>query len=196
MCVGVCVCVCVCVNTNKLITWPCVCQCLCTLCSSLLRFHICVGVKNICISRKHTSRMMVPLCILAQLQNWNNSAVDTSAVNLVVIYWNRQTLLMLVLKGFGERMGKARRNVKGCLYFVCLHFAPCFGVIQWRKFDNVGRAAFWGEIQNLMLGKRESGTTKTDPNSTLPFRASLIFVNNCPTRCNTKQSIYYSASSI
>ena len=25
--------------------------------------------------------------------------------------------------------------------------------------------------------------------------ASLIYINNCPTRCNTKQSIYYSASS-
>ena len=28
------------------------------------------------------------------------------------------------------------------------------------------------------------------------FRASLIYSNNCPTRCNTKQSIYYSASSL
>jgi len=28
----------------------------------------------------------------------------------------------------------------------------------------------------------------------LCFRASLIYINNCPTRCNTKQSIYYSAS--
>jgi len=28
------------------------------------------------------------------------------------------------------------------------------------------------------------------------FRASLICVNSCPTRCNTKQSIYYSASSL
>ena len=28
------------------------------------------------------------------------------------------------------------------------------------------------------------------------FRASLIYTNNCPTRCNTKQSIYYSASSL
>jgi len=28
------------------------------------------------------------------------------------------------------------------------------------------------------------------------FRASLIYVNNCPTRCNTNQSIYYSASSL
>jgi len=27
------------------------------------------------------------------------------------------------------------------------------------------------------------------------FRASLIYINNCPTRCDTKQSIYYSASS-
>ena len=27
------------------------------------------------------------------------------------------------------------------------------------------------------------------------FHASLIYINNCPTRCNTKQSIYYSASS-
>jgi len=26
--------------------------------------------------------------------------------------------------------------------------------------------------------------------------ASLIYINNCPTRCNTKQSIYYSASSL
>jgi len=25
------------------------------------------------------------------------------------------------------------------------------------------------------------------------FRASLIYINNCPTRCNTKQSFYYSA---
>ena len=28
------------------------------------------------------------------------------------------------------------------------------------------------------------------------FRASLIYINNCPTRCNTKRSIYYSASSL
>ena len=28
------------------------------------------------------------------------------------------------------------------------------------------------------------------------FRASLICINNCPTRCNTKQSICYSASSL
>ena len=28
------------------------------------------------------------------------------------------------------------------------------------------------------------------------FRASLIYINNCPTRCNTKQSIYYSARSL
>ena len=28
------------------------------------------------------------------------------------------------------------------------------------------------------------------------FRASLIYINNCPTRCNTKQSIYCSASSL
>ena len=27
------------------------------------------------------------------------------------------------------------------------------------------------------------------------FLASLIYINNCPTRCNTKQSVYYSASS-
>ena len=30
----------------------------------------------------------------------------------------------------------------------------------------------------------------------LCFRASLIYINNCPTRCNTKLSIYYSASSL
>jgi len=28
------------------------------------------------------------------------------------------------------------------------------------------------------------------------FRASLICINNCPMRCNRKQSIYYSASSL
>jgi hypothetical protein len=28
------------------------------------------------------------------------------------------------------------------------------------------------------------------------FRASLIYINNCPTRCNTKQSVYYSARSL
>jgi len=28
------------------------------------------------------------------------------------------------------------------------------------------------------------------------FRASLIYINNCPTRCKTKQSIYYSVSSL
>ena len=28
------------------------------------------------------------------------------------------------------------------------------------------------------------------------FRVSLIYINNCPTRCNTKQSMYYSASSL
>ena len=30
----------------------------------------------------------------------------------------------------------------------------------------------------------------------LRFRSSLIYINNCPTRCNTKQSIYYSSSSL
>ena len=29
----------------------------------------------------------------------------------------------------------------------------------------------------------------------LCFHASLIYISNCPTRCNTKHSIYYSASS-
>ena len=28
------------------------------------------------------------------------------------------------------------------------------------------------------------------------FRTSLIYINTCPTRCNTKQSIYYSTSSL
>ena len=28
------------------------------------------------------------------------------------------------------------------------------------------------------------------------FRTSLIYINNCSTRCNTKQSIYHSASSL
>jgi hypothetical protein len=28
------------------------------------------------------------------------------------------------------------------------------------------------------------------------FRASLVCINNCPARCNTNQSIYYSASSL
>jgi len=28
------------------------------------------------------------------------------------------------------------------------------------------------------------------------IRASLNYINNCPTRCNTKQSLYYSASSL
>jgi len=28
------------------------------------------------------------------------------------------------------------------------------------------------------------------------FRALLIYINNCPTRCNTKESFYYSASSL
>ena len=28
------------------------------------------------------------------------------------------------------------------------------------------------------------------------FRPSLIYINNCPTRCNTKQSLYYSLSSL
>jgi hypothetical protein len=28
------------------------------------------------------------------------------------------------------------------------------------------------------------------------FRASLFYINNCPTRCNTMQSTYYSASSL
>jgi len=32
--------------------------------------------------------------------------------------------------------------------------------------------------------------------SCLWIRVLLIYINNCPTRCNTKQSIYYSASSL
>ena len=28
------------------------------------------------------------------------------------------------------------------------------------------------------------------------YRASLIYINNCPTRCNEKQYIYYSATSL
>jgi len=40
-------------------------------------------------------------------------------------------------------------------------------------------------------------TQKKEYNSLcLWFRASLIYINKCPTRCNTKQSIYYSASSL
>jgi hypothetical protein len=30
----------------------------------------------------------------------------------------------------------------------------------------------------------------------LRFRTSLIYINNCPTRCNTKQSVYCSESSL
>jgi len=30
----------------------------------------------------------------------------------------------------------------------------------------------------------------------LRFRASLVYINNRPTRCNTKQSTYYSANSL
>jgi len=39
-------------------------------------------------------------------------------------------------------------------------------------------------------------TTKHGSFLCLWFRASLIYINNCPTRCNTKQAIYYSASSL
>jgi len=35
-----------------------------------------------------------------------------------------------------------------------------------------------------------------EPILCLWFRTSLIYINNCPTRCNTKQSVYYSASSL
>ena len=35
-----------------------------------------------------------------------------------------------------------------------------------------------------------------EPEFCLWFRASLIYINNCPMRCNTKQPTYYSASSL
>ena len=44
---------------------------------------------------------------------------------------------------------------------------------------------------NTWLWSSINGTTLC-----LWFRASLIYINTCPTRCNTKQFIYYSASSL
>ena len=61
--------------------------------------------------------------------------------------------------------------------------------------------------QNVWPVKRVSGSKilggKSSKNQALVqenilclcFRESLIYINNCPTRCNEKQSIYYSASS-
>jgi len=57
----------------------------------------------------------------------------------------------------------------------------------------LGNAAL--EMQAFRLGLQKKSKRKKDI-LYLWFGASLIYINNCPTRCNTKQSICYSASSL
>ena len=57
----------------------------------------------------------------------------------------------------------------------------------------LGNAAL--EMQAFRLGLQKKSKRKKDI-LYLWFGASLIYINNCPTRCSTKQSICYSASSL
>ena len=64
------------------------------------------------------------------------------------------------------------------------------------KFEGVWERRF----ENIWLWERRKGRIQNKKLILLilclRFRASLIYINNCPTRCNTKQSIYYSAGSL
>jgi len=83
----------------------------------------------------------------------------------------------------------------------------CFGGIQWYKvhfrFVKIGKlfqTLPFTILRDLMLAS--SGEWPGMPYAGLSvflclwFRASLICINNCPTRRNTKHYIYYSASSL
>ena len=80
----------------------------------------------------------------------------------------------------------------------------------WRRCCLLRAQAVQKEFSDLTLKLKALGYTQTSINTSwqsvgkkeeglilcLWFRASLIYIYNCPTRCNTKQSIYYSASSL
>ena len=51
-------------------------------------------------------------------------------------------------------------------------------------------------IKLMILFELGLGTKQTYQFLCLWFRASLIYINTCPTRCNKERSIYYSASSL
>ena len=98
-------------------------------------------------------------------------------------------------------------------YILCLFITNMyvlFTIVKLRCSDRhyiycrVGCKIFYGSessqtISFLLIGKvvkRWSIGRMRKVILCLWFRASLIYTNNCPTRCNTKQSIYYSAISL
>jgi len=88
---------------------------------------------------------------------------------------------MLVCVKFYEFLHKEKTTMYFKVLFVCLYLFSLF-TVSWILpppfflFMSIGH----NKLTVLYLW----------------FRASLIEINNSPTRCNTKQSIYYSASSL
>ena len=50
--------------------------------------------------------------------------------------------------------------------------------------------------KNISQLLRGANNMHTVSHKCIPIKHSSTHINNCPTRCNTKQSIYYSASSL
>ena len=67
---------------------------------------------------------------------------------------------------------------------------------QWYMSYNFADSLRAGSCSQA-VSKALLGFSKTKKDTLcLWLRASLIYINNCPTRYNTKQSIYYSASTL
>ena len=69
-------------------------------------------------------------------------------------------------------------------FFNCNHLIGC----RYREFCQYLRCRFYRHFNATLI------TLKII--LCLWFRAKLIHINNCPTRCNTKQFIYYFSSSL
>ena len=67
-------------------------------------------------------------------------------------------------------------------------------IMQLENYDPVENTG-WRNCQ-FMKVKFELNSTRLLTILGLLFRESLIYIDNCPTSCNTKQSIYYSSSSL
>ena len=78
-------------------------------------------------------------------------------------------------------------------------------VFFFKLLQSVWKVIIWGGVRNYLV---QSSYLHVNCNIRqlyvqthyiflcLWFRASLLYINNCPTRCNTNQSIYYSESSL
>ena len=75
-----------------------------------------------------------------------------------------------------------------CLTEICCHITLKYALLC--LTENKITLFFSSKTQRDILCKISK------PILCLWFRASLIYINNCRTICNTKQSMYYSASSL